>query len=82
MPVFSSNLTIDDSLYGSGGWDALSVQEHSNSLYSFLKPVISISKPDTALYFVGVPKTVIFFKFNHFALSSIFQWRNFFKIVV
>ena len=28
------------------------------------KPVISILKPDTALYLVGVPSTVIFFRFN------------------
>ena len=32
--------------------------------YSFINPVISMSKPDTALYFVGVPKTVICFRFN------------------
>ena len=30
--------------------------------YSLTKPVISILKPETALYLVGVPKTVIFFK--------------------
>ena len=36
IPVFSNNLTIEDSLYGSGGWDILYIQEHSNNLYSFL----------------------------------------------
>ena len=40
IPVFSNNFTIEDSLYGSGGWDTLSVQEHSNNLYSFLNSTI------------------------------------------
>ena len=31
-------------------------------LYSFTKPVISILKPDTALYLVGVPSTDIFLR--------------------
>ena len=32
--------------------------------YSLINPVISILNPDTALYFVGVPRTVISLRFS------------------